>query len=180
MEDSLMRMKDVILKLEADGLVTVSKQAFSQAVIRGTMPHRMSDRKQKRYDYSTVVYVIKSEGLFGYTPDADSSSEDEDLADVYERFLANPTLTDANIIKTITTTKREQLKLEEEQGKLISREEVENKAFTVTRTIRDKILSIPERMSNELASMDDPHQVKELLYKEFGLMLDGFSKESFL
>ena len=90
-----------------------------------------------------------------------------------------PTLTDANIYKTLYIGKREKLRYETDAGKLISRDEVESKAFEVARTVRDKLLTVPERLSNELASINDPHKIKELLYKEFNILLDGFSGEAF-
>lgn len=176
-EDDLIKMKVVLEKLKEDGIVEVSKQAFYESVKRGTMPHhKPKGSKFKLYDYSTVVYCIKSGGMFGYTAGGLNTEEEADLE---QRFKDNPTLTDANILKTIVTTKREKAKLAEEEGKVIAREVVEDKAFTVARIIRDKILSIPERMANELASIDNPHVIKELLYKEFGVLLEGLSKESF-
>lgn len=121
-----------------------------------------------------------TEKLDKVQPPKEGQTKDEYGELVVEELGEKPTITDANIYKTLYSGKLEKLKYEKEKGLLISREEVEDKAFAVSRAIRDKILSIPERMSNELASISDPHVIKELLYKEFGMMLDGFSKDSFL
>ena len=106
-------------------------------------------------------------------------SQQEYGAAVVAELGVEPTLTDANIYKTIYIGKREKLRYETDAGLLISRDDVESKAFEVARTIRDKLLTVPERLSNELASIDDPHMIKELLYKEFKILLDGFSEEAF-
>ena len=139
------------------------------------------------YDYDAVVKAIVKAGIGKplKTPkakkgEADFETEEDYIKHLTKRLRKSPTITDANIIKTIFAGKRERLKYEEEVGMLISRAEVEDKAFNVSRSIRDKILTIPERLANELATMSDPHSVKELLYKEFGVLLDGFSKDSFI
>jgi len=184
----LHKQKDVLRKLREDNIVDVRKQTFSKSVSAGHIPHIIEDGvKQKQYNYEAVVYSIKAGGLFGYKPnvqldikDADDADKIEELADIYDRFKKNPTLVDANIIKTIIATKRDQLKLDTEEGLMVKRVDVENTAFNITRIVRDKLLSTPERISNQLASMDKPHEIKEFLYKEFMVMLDGFSTEAFI
>ena len=186
----LFTQKEVYKKLVKDGLVTFSKTAFSQAVSRGTIPHHFEDGvKHKLYDFKEVRKAIKDAGIgspksvqhqLDTLPEPKEGQSKEEYGAEISELGKKPTLTDANIYKTLYAGKLEKLKYEKEMGLLISRAEVEDKAFSASRAIRDKILSTPERMSNELASMNDPHQVKELLFKEFGLMLDGFSKDSFL
>lgn len=188
MDIELFRQKEVLRKLREDNIVDVSKQAFSKSVSAGHIPHIIEeDVKQKQYNYDAVIYCIKSAGLFGYNPDIDLNIEEEEeakdieeLADIYDRFKKNPTLVDANIIKTIIATKRDQIKLDTEEGLMVKRVDVENTAFKLTRIVRDKMLSTPERISNQLASIDKAHDIKEFLYKEFMVILDGFSVEAFI
>ncbi len=187
MDGLLFTQKEVLKKLKKDGVVTFTKTPFLEAVKRGTIPHRIENGvKSKMYDYNDVVKAIVKAGIGNPPkpkgePDIDDFKSEEDyIKHLTDRMKKKPTLTDANIIKTIFAGKREQLKYEEEMDLLVSRADVESKAFNVSRSIRDKIFTIPERLSSELASMDDPHAVKELLYKEFGVLLDGFSKDSFI
>lgn len=188
MNKMLYTQKEVLKKLKKEGVVTFTKTPFLEAVKRGTIPYTHEDGvKSKMYDYDAVVKAIVSAGI-GNPPKSpedipdpdDFESEEEYIAHLKKKIKKNPTLTDANIIKTIFAGKREQLKYEEEMGLLVSQSEVESKAFNVSRSIRDKIMSIPERLANEIATMNNPHQVKELLYKEFGVLLEGFSEDSYL
>jgi len=48
---------------------------------------------------------------------------------------------------------------------------VEQKAFIVARVIRDQMLTLPERLSGELASSTDPKEIKEIMYKEINEVL---------
>ena len=105
------------------------------------------------------------------------SPKENETVEEYKMTLGEaPTITDVGIYKTLYQGKLEKMKYEKEKGLLISREEVEDKAFSVARAIRDKILSIPERMSNELASIEDPYTIKEMLYKEFMIALTELGK----
>ena len=188
MDNMLYTQKEILKKLKKNKVVTFTKTPFIEAVNRGTIPYRTEDGvKSKLYDYDDVVKAIVGAGI-GKPPkdkkkdkDVDDFDNEEDYIEhLTKRLKKKPTLTDANIIKTIFAGKREQLKYEEEMEMLVSRTEVEAKAFNVSRSIRDKILTIPERLANELATMNDPHVVKELLYKEFGVLLEGFSEDSYL
>jgi len=205
MADLLHTQKEVLKLLKKKGVATFNKSSFSEAVKRGQIPYRTEEGvHNKLYFYPEVAKAIKQAGIGGIKgvdkpkidditdppstqsklndlPDPrNGQSEDEYKEIVAKQLGEDATITDANIFKTIYAGKLEKLKYEKELGLLIPREEVEDKAFSVSRAIRDKILSIPERMSSELASIDDPHVIKELLYKEFGMMLDGFSEDSFL
>lgn len=183
--------KEVLKELTENKIVTFKKVAFSEAVTAGIIPHKKIDGvKKKMYDYDDVKVAIINAGIGNPPPpeetledlpeQKDGQSDEEYLIEIEKRFKKAPTLTDANIIKTIVGARHAQLKLDEDLGLLVKRSIVENKAFTVSRSIRDKILTIPERLANELATISDPHKVKELLYKEFGILLTGFSEESFL
>lgn len=207
MADMLHTQKEVLKLLKKKGVATFNKSSFSEAVKRGQIPYRNEEGvHNKLYFYPDVAKAIKQAGIGGVVikglrdvkpdditdppsiqdklndiPDPRKDQSEDEYKDVLVKSLGeDATITDANIFKTIYAGKLEKLKYEKELGLLISREEVENKAFNVSRAIRDKILSIPERMSSELASIDDPHVVKELLYKEFGMMLESFSEDSFI
>ncbi len=182
--------KDLLTKLKQRGDATFTKASFIDAVNRGVVPYYKFDGfSKKHYVYEEVAQALKSAGIgkplstqdkLATLPDPKPNQTEEEYGDEIKDLTSSATITDANIFKVIWQGKTEKLKYEKEEGLLISRSEVENKAFNVARSIRDKILSIPERMSNELASIDDPHMIKELLYKEFNVLLDGFSKDSFI
>ena len=197
MADLLYNQKEILRLLKKRGVATFKKASFSEAVAIGTIPHRMiAGFKTKQYEYYEVAEAIVKAGIgkpvvpddvvdiqskIDVLPEPKPDETPEEYGESAVKALGkNATITDANIYKTIYQGKLEKMKYEKEKGTLILREEVEDKAFSVARSLRDKILSIPERMASELSSISEPHEIKELLYKEFGVMLDGFSKDSFI
>ena len=194
--DNLLIQKDLLKKLKEDNIADFKAPSFVQAVNRGQISYVMNEKKTKKlYDYETVKREIIAAGIGGIIKKnkATSSKDLDKLPNPEEgqtpkeygeamvaELGSKPTITDVNIYRILYQGKLEKLKYEKEKGLVINRDEVENKAFSVARALRDKLLSIPERLSNELASISDPHEIKELLYKEFNKMLEGFSKDSFL
>jgi len=183
--------------LNKNGIATFKAGSFSEAVKIGKIPYRREKGiKRKMYDYDAVKKAIIKAGIGGKpsTFKALSTTDKLDLVkppeqgqnsqeygkQVVKELGKDPTIVDANIYKAIYSGKLEKLKYERESEQVINREEVEDKAFIVARTIRDKIMTIPERLSDELASLNDSHIIKELLYKEFSNLLEGFSKDDFL
>lgn len=72
---------------------------------------------------------------------------------------------------------RERLELAEKQGKLIDRMLVESAWFEKGRMIRDRMLSIPDRLSALLASISDAARVHELLDSEMRKALNDVADE---
>ncbi|MDZ4678408.1 MAG: hypothetical protein SGI74_12965 [Oligoflexia bacterium] len=64
------------------------------------------------------------------------------------------------------------LEFEEKTGKLIDAEKVKLEAFEVARIVRDALLNIPNRISNELAGEPDPVKVHKLLSQEITRALE--------
>lgn len=190
MDSTAITQGGIIKRLRSENIVDVITATFSKSAKAGHIPYTKNNTGKKVYVYEDVRHAIVSMGLFGctidptkYSRDADTNIDTEGLSPIEilrKRILINPTLQDVNTLKNLILSEREQIKLDSESGVLISRDEVEDKAFKATRVIRDKILTIPERLSNELATMNDPHAIKEVLYAEFAVLLNGFSKEVFL
>ena len=68
------------------------------------------------------------------------------------------------------------LLFEEKIGKLVDADSVKLKSFETARTIRDYILNIPNRISSELASENDPVKIHALLTKELTDSLNELSR----
>jgi len=198
MDDLLHTQKEVLKLLYKNGIATFKAGSFSEAVKKGQIPYRTEKGSNRKwYNYNDVKNAIIKAGIGGVKPDTYkklSTSKKLDMLKppsnnenpieygsvAVKELGSDPTLTDVNIFKAIYTGKLEQLKYERESGQLVRKEDVENTAFIVARTIRDKILAIPERLSDELASINDSYVIKEMLYKEFNKLLEGFSEDSFL
>jgi len=198
MDNLLHTQKEVLKLLYRNGIATFKAGSFSEAVKRGQIPYRTEKgSKKKWYHYKDVEKAIIKAGIGGVKPEtykkmpttkkldtlkppSKNETPTEYGSVVVKELGSEPSLTDVNIFKAIYTGKLEQLKYEKESGQLIRKEEVEDTAFIVARTIRDKLMAIPERLSDELASISDSYVIKEMLYKELNKLLEGFSENSFL
>mgnify|MGYP003655703800 CR=1 FL=1 len=165
-----MKLAELLRELIAKNGVTFSRQYLEKLVKKGAIPYTMVDGK-KDFDYKQAVKAL---------------GESQQKSKAEKDF--NPKDKDGNI-KTINSTKimlqdyqalLAQQKFDIENGKLVYREDVENKAFIVGRVIRDQILAIPERLAGEIASTTDVREVKELMYKEFNQVLEYISDEKVL
>lgn len=193
MEELLYKQADILALLKERGLASFNKASFSEAVTRGKIPFIQEEGStRKMYSFDAVAKAIKKAGI-GHSkkaaaqlssavdllPEPRDDQSPEDYEQEVRELGLNPTLTDVNIYKTLYTGKLEKLKYEREMGEVMSRRLIEDTSFKVARTIRDRFLTIPERLSNELASMSDAHLIKETLFKEIGNILEDLSNESF-
>lgn len=64
--------------------------------------------------------------------------------------------------------RREQLRISNLQraGRLVDRGEVERTSFEVARTVRDRILAVPDRVAPQLAAETDSARVRQMLERE--------------
>ena len=162
-----MTITEIHKKLTHKKVITSSRQYLSKLVGQGKIPYTEIGGV-KEYSYKEVKKALLD--LNQKLPNG-------------RNF--NPKQKDGSP-KTINSTK---IFLQEYQGmiakqkfdieaqKLVYREEVENKAFTVLRVLRDQILIIPERISGELSSETDVVKIKEILYKEINSVLEYLSSE---
>jgi hypothetical protein len=77
-----------------------------------------------------------------------------------------PTYADAQRAREVYRAERERLKLMQEKGELVPAADVKKEVMTLTRTIRDNMMSIPDRVASQLAALTDIHQVHHLLDDE--------------
>lgn len=73
------------------------------------------------------------------------------------------TYSKARAVRESYAARLAKLEFEEKSGKLINADEVRKKAFETGRRIRDAFEALPDRISAELASMTDQHEVHVLL-----------------
>ena len=67
------------------------------------------------------------------------------------------------------------LQVEEQKGKLVSAEEVKQKAFGMGRVIRDALMTLADRICHEIAAESDPITVREILEREHRNVLQELS-----
>jgi hypothetical protein len=88
--------------------------------------------------------------------------------------IAAPDYNRARAAKEIYEARLKQLEYEERRGSLISRKEVEMRAYNRARVLRDALANVPVRLAAQLAAESDPHVVHDLLLAELRTLMDSF------
>ena len=155
-----MTLSQVYRKLVDDKVVTFSRPYLSKLINEVKIPYTEVNGK-KDFDFEEVVKGI-----------ANSKSRVKDGD--------SKTLNNAKIKLTEYQAKLAEQKFDVEANLLVYRDEVEQKAFTAVRVLRDQILTLPERLAGEVASSTDPKEVKEIMYKEINAVLEYLSSAEVL
>ena len=178
-------------KLTKEGVITSSRPYLSQLAREGKIPFK-GEGRAKTFTYKEVVKALseitlkveKPHNAKGFhenlPPLKEGQSKDEYEREVKAKLGKDPTLTDSKVFLTIYQGKLAEQKFEIEAGRLVYRDDVEQKAFSIVRVLRDQILAIPERLAGQVASTTDPREVKEIMYKEINEVLSFLSSEKVL
>lgn len=165
-----MTQAEVLRQLKEKYKITFSKQYFSKVVKQGKIPYIEVNNKK---DFNLKEVAIALQNLKQRLPSGDKFSGTHDDGSV-------KTINDTKIFLQEYQGKLAQQKFDVEAGLLVYREDVEQKAFTVMRVLRDQMLAIPERITAEIMSCDDIKEGKEIFYKELNQVLAYLSDESVL
>jgi hypothetical protein len=84
-------------------------------------------------------------------------------------------LTEARTMHEYAKAQLAELELGERQGQLVAVADMRDAAFRATRSARDLILSVADRLGEVLAGIADANEVRRLLLEELGRGLDELS-----
>ena len=70
------------------------------------------------------------------------------------------------VLERVVKTRLAQMRLDEEQGRLVDIAEVRRTFFDVARTLRNQLLELPERLADELALEHDAGRVRAIMVRE--------------
>ena len=87
------------------------------------------------------------------------------------------TFDEARALREQYAAERERLKLEQEAGLLIEAAEVKAAWFAALRTVRERLLNVPDRLAQQLAAEGDAAQVHAALLQEIRFVLENLSDE---
>lgn len=140
----------------AAGLNSDDAQALAAARVSGNAPPRPKLDKPKQKPTAKTK-----------TPDPveDPVGDGESISSNGQR------LTMARTAETTYRAKISKLKFEEMSGNLISVESARNAFFQVATSAREKILSVPDRVSEMVAAISDPWEIREILENEIRVAL---------
>lgn len=98
--------------------------------------------------------------------------------DILEVLLRNPRLSafEAKRIGDILKAQDILQDLKVKSGELVSIEDYSRESFKAGRYLRNAMLAIPERLSDQIAAIDDPDRVQKLLTKEIVKSLSSIPK----
>ncbi len=122
-------------------------------------------------NYENALVDI-GENLSKRMPSAKVEPEDSDQP----KKSSSGSLADAQRITAQYKAALTKLDYDKKSGKMVEAEAVNNYTFTFFRVIRDAFLNIPVKISAELASITNTHEINELLIKEFNEVLEGLSE----
>ncbi len=158
-----MKLMALHRKLKDEGHITFNRQYLGQLAKEGRIPFRIDDKGRKVFTYLSVLKAIIEGGHININGDTKGKSFTEAKQNLY--YWRGKLAKQQHDVRA---------------GILIYREEVEQKAFTSTRVIRDQVLMLPERMSDELSSINEPEKIKEILFEEINNILENFTLENLM
>jgi phage terminase Nu1 subunit (DNA packaging protein) len=127
----------------------VTKKTIAEWVKKG-----MPKKKHGEFDFFTIVSWW-AENIY-------RSDDSAGVIDAKEKYWA-------------ARARREVVRADEAENRVVPVDQVRDEAFQLARTVRDAILNVPDRISAELASYTDVHQVNQKLILELNEALEELS-----
>ncbi len=159
----------------------VSKAAVSKAVQTGRITvvvdpagGRFIDPKvaDEQWNANSVAGQKSASGTNGVTPAAAAPSGEE------PGKPKAPSYADSRAIREAYGARMAKLEFEEKMGSLVSAERARADAFKTARITRDALLSLPDKISHELAAEADPHTCHVILTKALIEALDQLVRQN--
>lgn len=177
----------VVSPKEFAAAVGVTVGAVNRAITNGRIQTcGMIDKRTRAIDLEsqkiawqeTTDFKSVPHNLNGGRPRKDGTPTDKPLAtNVGEP--KSPKLADITLAREATKLKLDQLKLREAEGELIKVDYVRSELAKLAGTVKSALLNIPERVSAELAGMNDPHDIHTLLTREINQAMVDLSEGKF-
>ena len=159
--------------------VKKTPQYINRSVRNGKISETALKQKGKRFLINpkraiedmerNVSYINKKSGV------EQSGKETEKKKTIKNAGLDIVPLAEAQKLQANYIAALKKIELEERQGYLLKKEDVEKDFFDVGRRVRDALLNIPDRISAELASITDTHVINDLLTVEISQALEELS-----
>jgi len=166
-----MTQVEVLSQLKEKDGITFSKQYLGKLVKEGKIPYTEVKGKKKSFEYEAVKQALQN--MKQRLPNGEKfNAQNEDGS--------TKTINSTKIFLQEYQGELAKIKVDVAKGELVPRDEVEQKAFTVMRVVRDQILAVPERLAGDLASTTDVKEVKEIMFKELNQVLLYLSDEKVL
>ena len=173
--------------------LNVSRQYIGKLVKKGVFDNCFDGKKlkldcaKKAYEENRKIFVretklekVKKEVIKKTPAEIKKDKEvfnNQNVDELAELLLdvEKPALKVA-IIKEYWAGKLNELKFLKEKEKLIEKDEVEREFYEVALMIKEKLLNIPVRVSNELAGKSNEFEIRQILENEIKEALEDLSR----
>lgn len=166
---------NAVKKAIQEGRITAFRNAKGQYEI----DPEVADRQWAENTMTPEKRAAQKKEFIEIEKEEESESPDEDW-EIEQRLKIDPdaglSLAEARRLRENYKAKQAKTKYEEEIGRLISAEKVRADAFKMSRMVRDQFMSLPDRISGELASMTDSKGIANKLSDEIRSCLEALSK----
>lgn len=151
--------------------VGVTRQRILQAIKDGVISESVTAEKKGS---STRYLINEAKGIKEWADNIDPAKQRDVSKMADTKSMGKGEMSNyqrAKAAKEFYGAKMAQLEFEERSGKLIPANRVKAEAFKIGRRVRDTIMGVPERVSAELAVMDDPRTIAIYLKEQLALAL---------
>jgi hypothetical protein len=104
-------------------------------------------------------------------------SHTSEYSEENKKNIKGPTLIQSRSIREAYQAKLAKIEYEEKTDRLINAELVRKQAFEMGRILRDSLLTIPSRISNELIGVNSAFEIEEIIERELLSSLNELSRE---
>lgn len=134
----------------------------------------VADKEWPRGDQEIAVQLLKTSDE---VPPSKSSQESGQRSEKVDRAdQLSQSYSQSRAVRETYNARLAKLSYEERSGTLVNAQEVQNEAFKIGRVIRDSLLSIPDRVSAELAAETNQFKLHARLTEEIRKALIGLKE----
>lgn len=167
--------------------LSVTKQRISRAIDDGLFSEKAVKKVQQG---KRIIYQVdEALAIREWHDNIDPSKQRDTGKAAATREMGGESVSGGNYKKAKTATevyraKMAQLEYSIKAGEYIPAAQVKADAYKIARRVRDSLMAVPDRVSAELVSMDDPRKISIYIKEQIALSLkdlgdlNGISKRS--
>jgi len=152
-------------------LIGVSTRRVNAAIHSGILECSL---ERKPYGQKTRYFIDKEEGMSEWANNIDPAKQRDLSKAAMTREMSSDKSSPyyrAKGVRKYYEAKLKELEYLKKAGNLVCAKKVAGESFKVGRIIRDNLLAVPARVSAEIAAMNDPKEISQLLKDNLSLAL---------
>lgn len=161
--------KDGRLVMTPDEKSVYVKESIERIKLTKSLNGSFYDQKAKQ-EREKINEIIADKGLSELTQEVSYQQLDLETDDADVLFK------NARALKEKASALQAAAEHSKFVGELVARDHVEKIVFERARQFRDGLLTCSRRIAPEISGKEDVKQIEDILYKEFRLILEQFSK----